>query len=80
MGLTRATCNVLAHGAKVQGEGTLCKGCRTGKGCTERYVYSKGGVALMQGHVGACETQVLAQLTRLRFQAVPSIPRAARGC
>ena len=61
-GTVRSTCNVSAHGAKDQGEGTLCRGCQLGKGCTERFDYAKGGVAILQGHVGACETQVLAQL------------------
>ena len=61
-GITRSTCTVMAHAAKDQGAGTLCEGCRSGKGCTERFVYAKGGVALLQGHVAGCETQVLAQL------------------
>jgi hypothetical protein len=38
------------------------EGCRSEKGCTERFVYTKGGVALLQGHIAGCETQVLAQL------------------
>ena len=62
VGVARDTCLVKAHGAKDQGAGTLCPGCQSGKGCTERYVYAKGGIALMQGHVAGCETQVLAQL------------------
>jgi hypothetical protein len=36
-GTTRATCNVLAHGVKDQGEGTLCKGCRMGSSLTGRF-------------------------------------------
>ena len=58
-GVVRPTCLVNAHGAKEQGLGTLCEGCRLGKGCTERYVYAKGGIALSQGHTAGCETQVL---------------------
>ena len=58
-GVIRSTCLVKAHGAKEQGLGTLCEGCRLGKGCTERYVYAKGGIALSQGHIAGCETQVL---------------------
>ena len=61
-GVVRDTCLVKAHGSKNEGLGTLCPGCQTGKGGTERYVYKKGGIALLQGHVAGCETQVLAQL------------------
>ena len=61
-GTTSETCLVLAHGEKAQGDGTLCHGCMARAGCTERYAYTRGGFALKQGHVAACQTQVLAQL------------------
>ena len=61
-GTTCETCLVMAHGEKAQGDGTLCHGCMARAGCTERYAYTKGGFAIKQGHVTACQTQVLAQL------------------
>ena len=61
-GTTSETCLVMAHGEKAQGDGTLCHGCMARAGCTERYAYTRGGFALKQGHVAACQTQVLAQL------------------
>ena len=61
-GTTCETCLVMAHGEKAQGDGTLCHGCMARAGCTERYAYTRGGFAIKQGHVMACQTQVLAQL------------------